>query len=242
MVRVLGPSNILTYYISNKGINTIIKISFITFFYSIFNFLFDFTTLVSQINLENYLPIFTVNIKDIIISSLIYTWYFIIPVIYINVIPFNKLNKKEKFNKYYYLMIILSFIIIFVSVFTCIGVNGSNVISLFDYPIYSTLKRIKLFNALDSLENISISAWFLFIINTSNILLYSIFSSIKQTFKIDNIVIKIIVLLLVFIIPNYIFSNNNFNESYDYIYIPIIFLSYILLLIIITLIKIKRTN
>ena len=135
-------------------------------------------------------------------------------------------------------MIFISFIIIFISVFTSLGVNGSKVLGLFDYPIYSTLKRIKLFNILDSLENISISSWFLFIINASNIILKYTYDSIKETYNIKkNNIIYIIILIISFSIPNFIFSNNNFNETYDYIYIPIISLSISLFIIILYLIK-----
>ena len=229
---------LLTYYTASKGLQTVIRVSYITFFISILIFLFDFVSLISSIQIENYLPLITVNIKDIIISSLIFSTYFSIPIFYINTGCYNLINDKQKFLKYYYLMIILSFIIIFISVFTSIGVSGSNVTSLFDYPIYSTLKRIKLFSALDSLENISISAWFLFIINTSNIILVFIFNSTKELFCLkNNTIINIIIMLIAFIVPNIIFSNNNFNEFYDYIYIPIIILLIIFFVIIISLIK-----
>jgi len=229
----------LNYYTASKGIQTVIRVSFITFFMSLIIFIFDFTSLISEIKINNFLPLIDVNMKDIITSSLIFSSYFSIPIIYLNTISFSQINDKYNFKKYYYLMIILSFIIIFVSVFTSIGVNGSNVLSLFDYPIYSTLKRIKLFNVLDSLENISISAWFLFIINTSNIMLTYIFDAIKETFNIKKRtnIINLLVMIIIFIIPNFIFSNNNFNEFYDYIYIPIIFLVITLFIIILTLIK-----
>ncbi len=230
---------ILTYYTASKGIETVIRVSVITFFISSVIFIFDFSSLVSQINFDNYLPLITVSIKDIITSSLIFACYFSIPIIYISIIPMKNINDKNKFIKYYYLMITYSFIIIFISLFTCIGVNGYKVTSLFDYPVYSTLKRIKLFSILDSLENISISAWFLFIINISNMILTYIFNSFKELFKFKkkNQILNIIVMSITFAIPNFIFSNNNFNESYDYIYIPIIYLSITLLIIIISLIK-----
>ena len=229
----------LTYYTASKGIQTVIRVSYITFFISIIIFLFDFSSLVSSIKLENYLPLITVSFNDIIISALVFSAYFSIPLIYINTTSFDIINDKQNFIKYYYLMIIASFIIIFISVFTSIGVSGAKVTSLFDYPIYSTLKRIKLFSALDSLENISISAWFLFIINTSNIMLVYIFDSTKNLFNIkkNTQIINIIIMIIMFSIPNFIFSNNNFNEFYDYIYIPIIALFITLLIIIISLIK-----
>lgn len=232
----------LTCYTASKGFNTAIRVSVITFFISIAIFFFDFFSLVGQINLENYLPLITVSYKNIIISSLIFALYFAIPLIYIHIIPFDQIEDQNKFKKYYYFMILVSFIIIFASVFTSIGVSGSKVTELFDYPIYSTLKRIKLFSALDSLENISYAAWFLFIINTANMMLIYIFNGIKEAFNLEkkkSIIIDSIIIVVIFLISNFIFSNNNYNESYEYIYIPTIFALITLSILIISLIKHK---
>lgn len=233
---------ILTYYTSTKGIETIIRVSVITFFISSSIFIFDFTSLVNQIDFQNYLPIIDTNIKNILISSIIFSFYFSIPLTYLSILPLSRIKDKNKLSKYYYLMITYAFIIIFISVFTIIGVNGIKVTELFDYPVYSTLKRIKLFSALDSLENISYAAWFLFIINISNIMLIYIFTTLKETFNLNkkkSKIFNIIIMIICFSIPNFIFSNNNFNESFSYIYIPIIFLGITLFIIIITLIKLK---
>ena len=92
----------LTYYSSSKGFNTIIRVSLITFFISIFIFLFDAFSLIPQIKFDNYLPIINVPFKNIIISSLVFAMYFTLPLIYINIIPFNKIIDKNKFSKYYY--------------------------------------------------------------------------------------------------------------------------------------------
>ncbi len=232
----------LTYYTASKGFSTVIRVSYITFFISILIFFFDFGSLVSYIDLVNYFPLINASFKNIITSSIIFMFYFSSPIIYLNIIPYKDISNKEKFNKYYYLMITISFIIIFVSTFTCIGVNGTKITELFDYPIYSTLKRIKLFSALDSLENISISAWFLFIINTANMMLTYIFSAIKETFNFNknkNKILNLIIIAISFAIPNFIFASNNFNESYNYIYIPIIFAGIVLSIIILSLIKFK---
>ena len=233
---------LLTYYTASKGIETIFRVSVVTFFISAFIFFFDLFSLLPQINFQNYFPIIDANYKDIIISSIIFSFYFIMPIAYLNVVPLDKIKDKNKLNKYYYLMITFSFLIIFLSIFTCIGVNGINVTKIFDYPVYSTLKRIKLFSALDSLENISYTAWFLFTINLSNLMLIYIFTACKESFNLNkkkSNIINLIIIITLFSIPNFIFSNNNFNESFTYIYIPMIFLGITLFIIIISLIKYK---
>ena len=227
----------LTYYMSSKGFNTIIRLSLITFYITIINFLFDLFNLINQISIDNLLPVISVSYKQIIISSIVFALYFSLPVILINTVSYNTIIDKEKLSKYSYLMLSLSFIIIFLSAFITIGVNGSTISGLFDYPVYSTLKRIKLFNKIDSLENISISSWFLFIINSCNVMLYHSFSSIKDTFNINNNIYKYICLLLAFIVPNFIFQKNNYNETYSFIFIPIITSSIPFLIMIIYKIK-----
>jgi hypothetical protein len=123
---------VLTYYTTSKGMETIIRVSVITFFISSAIFIFDFTSLVGQINIQNYLPLIDTNIKSILTSAIIFAFYFAMPIAYLNVMPISRIKDKNKLNKYYYLMIIYAFIIIFISVFTVIGVNGIKVTALFD--------------------------------------------------------------------------------------------------------------
>ena len=189
---LLVSTILLTYYLSSKGIETISRVSTISFYISIIIFIFDFISLLPQINFQNYLPLINVKTSNIIISSIIFSFYFTIPIIHINIISMNQLEDKDKFSKYYYTMIIISFIMIFLSISTTIGVLGINISNLFDYPAYSVLKRIKLFSILDSLENISIMLWILYIINASSVMLSFISSSIKETFNIKSKAITII--------------------------------------------------
>ena len=233
---------LLTYYISTKGIETLSRVSTISFYISTIIFLFDFFSLLPQINIQNYFPIITVSHKDILISALIFSFYFSIPIIHINIINTNNIEDNNHFNKYYYSMISLSFIIIFLSMCTAIGVSGININNLFDYPFYTILKRIKLFSFLDSIENVSIMLWIFYIINASSMMFFFIKESIKETFNLTNKksnITNIILLIISFCIPNYIFLKNNYNESYNYIWIPFTFLGIMFLIIIFSLIKSK---
>ena len=234
---------VYTIYNSSKGIETIFRVSTITFYISIIIFLFDFFSLINQVDTNNFIPI-NINIKSILISSLVFSFYFTLPLIHINIINKNQITDKKNLNKAFYYGITISFIIIFLQIFTTIGISGVNINNLFDYPIYTTLKRIKLFSFLDSLENVSILLWILFIINSSSIMLSFITDTFNETFKITNkkrTIIYIIVFLISFIIPNYIFQNN-YNESYEYIWFPFIIISIQLLIEIISIKKTKLTN
>ena len=218
----------ITYYTSSKGIETIFRVSIITFFISIFIFIFDFISLVPQIKLDNFYPLFYTSIKDILYTSILFSIYFITPVIYLNAIKKNQIVNNNNFNKCYYLSLFISLIIILLNMFTTIGVSGIDINNLFDYPVYTTLKRIHLFSFLDSMENISIMLWMLFIINTCNINLLFITSIIKETFKIKNTIIINLIIIVVCLLLSIFSFQNGFIESYDYIVIPAI-ASFILL-------------
>ena len=125
---------------------------------------------------------------------------------------------------------------------TTIGVSGIKVNNLFDYPIYTTLKRINLFSFLDSIENISIMLWLLYIINASSMILLFIFNHIKNTFNLTkkgSLISNIIVIILALIIPTLLFSTNDFIESYQYIWYPFVVLSIMISISLLTLIIIK---
>ena len=233
----------LTYYISSKGLETTISVSTISFYISIILFIFDSSNLVGQINLNNFLPLFNITINDFIMSSVFFTLYFFVPIVNISFININQIEDIHNFNKYYYLAIIVSFLISFITLFNTIGVSGIQVNLLFDYPIYISLKKIKLFSFLDSIENISIMLWILYVINSSSIVLLSLKHQISNTYNLKSKTIKIIMLLLVtlsLVVPNIIFNNSNYVESLDYIYIPLSVLVIYLINIIISSIKLAR--
>jgi len=235
----------ITFYTASKGLEATIRVSTISFFISMFIFIFDFATLFNQIKLENILPIMTVSYKNIIITSIIFSFYFIIPITNIYSLKLNQIKDKTKFKKYYYLGIVLSFIIALISIISVNGISGIEINKLFDYPIYTVLKRIKLFSFLDSLENVSIMLWILFIINTSSMSLLFIFNTFKNTFNTNKKITKLfnyLVIIISFSIQNFIFSKNNYNESYHYIWIPFTILSIILIIIIYSLLKDRLQN
>lgn len=226
---------LITYYTSSKGIETIIRVSIITFYISISIFLFDILSLVPQINIENFYPIYITNIKDILTTSILFSIYFITPLLYLNGIKKSQIINNSKFNKYYYLSLFSSLIIILINMFTTIGVSGIDVNNLFDYPVYTTLKRIHLFSFLDSMENISIMLWMLFIINTCNMNLFFIRNIIYSIFKKGKI-ISLLIIIICFISSLFSFKGG-FIESYNYIIIPAI--ASLILIILQLLINIK---
>ena len=73
----------LTTYTANKGIETITRVSLITFYTSLIMFIFDFINLIQYIDIKNYLPLITVDYKNILISGIIYALFSTMPLFFI---------------------------------------------------------------------------------------------------------------------------------------------------------------
>ncbi len=233
----------ITTYIASKGMEVLTRVSVITFFLSIIIFSFDLFNLMSEIKIDNFLPIITVSTKNIITSSLYFTLYFTVPVFFIMSYKKNNLIDKIKFKKYYYSMLTLSFIILLLAIGTTIGVYGINLTNLFDYPLYTVLKRIQILSFLESLENISSIIWVLYTINAGSIMLCTIFDNLKSAYNLNNKkskILNIIIILIAFIFPLIFYKNNNYIETYSYVKFPLIITLILLGLIIISTIVVSR--
>lgn len=232
---------LLTWYTANKGIETLTRVSLISLYTCIVIFIFDLVNLIQYINVDNYLPLITVDFKSILISGIIYALYSTIPLLYITTCKKDSLVDKDKFNKCYYIMYTLSFILVFTAITVTLGIFGSNLINMFDYPLYSVLKKIQIFSFIDSIENISASIWILFTINACSFLNLAIFNNIKETLNLSNknIIYKIITMLIILLIPIIFFIKNSYTETFNYIKIPVIFTLVSLVIIMITTIILK---
>lgn len=227
----------ITSYIASKKMETLTRVSVISFFFAIIIFSFDFFNLVTDIKLDNFLPFITVSTKSIITSSFYFTLYFTVPIFFVMCYRKNNLVDKEKFKKQFYFMLTLSFVILFLAIGTTIGVYGIKLTDLFDYPLYTVLKRIQIFSFLESLENISSIIWVLYTINAGSIMLCTIFDNFKVAYNLDNIKSKIlngIMVVIAFIFPLILYKNNNYIETYGYVKFPLIVTIILLILIIIS--------
>lgn len=243
-ILILG----LTYYIADKGIETLTRVSIISIIVAFSIFLFDYTNLIKDININNFLPFITVSYKNILKSSIIYALFSSIPPMFVMSIKKDDLTDKKNFNKLYYKMYTLSFITLLIAITFTIGVFGINLSSLFDYPLYTVLKKIEIFSFLDSIENISVMLWILYSINASASVLLCIFNNIKEALNISKKkqkYLKISVMIITLIITLIFYNTHNYIESYDYVkyplYVTLTMLIIILLTIIIDKIKLKRS-
>ena len=242
-IYLLIPTLLITYYIANKGIETITRLSQISFFICLFIFIFDAFGLIQYINIENYFPIITTSKQNIFKSALMFSIFSSVPFTYINITNKKNLSDKKKINKHYHLMHIVSFLVITLAIVITLGVYGIHLTNLFDYPLYTVLKQISLFNFLESIENASIMLWPLSLINASSIILLFIFNILDDITKNSN-KIKPIIPVISFLIPYIFLIENTIIETFKYLILPttiVIILQTINLLTLI-LLKIKTSH
>ena len=214
----------LTFYIANQGIETLTRVTIISIYVALAIFLFDYINLFKDINFNNFLPIITVNFKSIIKSSIIYALFSSVLPMFAMSISKSELTDPENFNKMYYKMYSISFIILLIAITSTIGVYGINLSSLFDYPLYTVLKKIEIFSFLDSIENISVMLWILYSINAASAVLLSIFNNLKEALNLDKKktkYFKVLTMILILIITILFYKKNSYIETIEYIKYPI---------------------
>lgn len=241
-IYLLIPTLLITYYIANKGIETVTRLSQISFFICIIIFIFDALSLIPHVNIDNYYPLINTSKTNILKSSLMFSIFSSVPFTYIQITNKSKLQDKKKFTKLYHIINIISFLMISSAIIITLGVYGINLTNLFDYPLYTVLKKISLFSFLDSIENASIMLWPLSLINACSIILLFIFN-ILDTTKYKKI-LKPLTIIISFLIPYLFLMDNTIIETFDYLIIPttIVIILQITNLITLIILKLKEFN
>lgn len=229
-------------YTTNKGISTIGRTATILFIISMIMYITCFITLIFEIDIMNIFPILETNFNSILDGSLMEISYNIITIFTLLSIP--KKEIKDVSNKSLIKFYIFNFITTFLVVFFIIGIFGSPLTNLYQYPEFHILKTINIANFFQRVESLLAFQWLLDFIIGLVIALYFIKATIKECFKFKNETIIHLVTSLVIIVTSIcIFKNNtvayNFLAStYKYLklilvviplilYIKILFSKYI---------------
>ena len=148
---IVLPIPFLIYRISKTGMPTIAKVAEILMPISIILMLFSFVGLGQNFNLNFFKPIFTTDTFSLIKGTLFFSFYSTAPYFLLLNTP---LEKNKLVGKY--LFTSLSIIIL---CFFIIGILGPNLMEIYRYPEYMTMKKIKMFNFIEKVENIVSIAW-----------------------------------------------------------------------------------
>ena len=222
---VIGISFLIPLIFLNiKGLKGIARLSFILLFLNIIIYIFLFFKLVTFIKLNNIIPS-SLNIN----VSFKYVVLNITNIFIFLIIPKKDIINNKHINKYIFISLITTTIIISILLFISIGILGIKLFNYFDYPIYTLFKRIHLFNFINRLENI----FFLTIINNSfiniSLSLYYLNKILnKKNNKLFIYYLNIIVLISSLFIFNKLYNVTNIIIIYTLLIIIMFILSIII--------------
>lgn len=228
-------------YIVNKGIETIGRSALFMFYISIILFFLNSVALIKYVDLTNLKPILTNEFTNVISSSLHFITYSISPIILLSIIPKNN-DSYKIYNKYLLIGYIISSISIFIILIFVTTVFNYAYTSLFNYPVYFILKKIK-YSFLSNAENILslffVIDYFYTILVYMYIIKYYLINELKLKSKKLNIIYILILSIIIYIscygYKNIIILRFIINNLLFYI-----LLSFIILFIIIYLYKKKH--
>lgn len=247
LFAILTALIIPVFYIVNKKLAIIGRISIIFIMIVIVLFTFSFLFLLGDINLHNSLPIFEYGATPILSASINSISYTILPVFAILIIPKDNIKNNKKLFSSIIKVYIISYIAIFIIVFMIINIFGINLTLFYEFPEYNVLKLINIGNFIQRVESIFSFQWF-FDITIANVLfIYYIKNTIKETYKLNKKWDKYITFLIstiVVILARNIFENNTIASIFIkniYKYIVIFFLLIIPTIILLTC-KIRKNK
>lgn len=224
---VISISLIITIMYLVKQENRVFsRVAFILFIFSLLFFVTSVTGLINRVHISNVMPIMEYNPTKGIIP---YISYNVLPIFMILIFP-NKYIKKSIVKGY-----IIASISLFIEFFFLISILGIDLILLFQYPEFHTLKYV--FEAILSvrLENFLALQWLfdIFIFTAVG------FKYTNETFKIKKIYI---IPILTVILNQYIFSNTTIANIAIIKYFPYIIPIFLFLIPLIIYIKQKKEN
>ena len=235
---------ILVIYTTNKGINTITKISLLLLILNIALYTINISSLFTSIDILNFYPLLKINTQNIIPASLKITSINYLPLLTILIIPKNRLTVPKNYTKTLIISYIIGAIISFGLVITTFGVLGIDLINVFEYSEYIVLRKVKLLGFLERIENIISLQWIIGTFIYLTIIIYTISKSIPlksiKSHKYINVIIGIILIVLTMII----FKDNTIFDNYIKNIFPYIIsgLSLIYILIFIKIILSKKQH
>lgn len=215
-IIIITPAIILCLYAAFKNINVLKKSSFIFIILSIISIFITMLLLTKYISISNITPLFTENISNILKSSFIFGVLSSFP---------NILLKEENIplKKHILFYIITMIISILIGLFT-LSALSINVAKSYSFPEYMVLKRIKILEFIENVENISISVWYFDYFIFITLCFKRIINIIKN--KTVSIILIILTALLVsfYLINNYIYTIFIYHNFQYIIYILFILL------------------
>lgn len=223
-----------------KGINAITKTSLILLYFVIIIIIIIIFSLYPNINIDNIKPILETSKQNIFSSALLLIAYNVLPLVLLLIIP------KEKIKNYNIKTSLISYLLAMGSIanaaFFTISIFGKNLALIYDYPEFHILKKVKVGDFADRLENVLVLEWIIALFILIVIGLYFITETLKKEFKLKEKTSKFvstIACLLILLISQFSLTlNESIPTLLENALVPILYICF-LIIPLITMIAIK---
>lgn len=223
------PLIFIACFLNSKKSSNIANVGFVLMIISIFIIILKTSLISTEFHFKNFLPILTSKPIDIFKGAILYSILSTAPF-------FTFIGEKFEFKesiKYYLIASIANFIVLL-----SITLTMGDMIKVYSYPEYSILKKIRLFNFIENIENIISASWFFDIFIGLSI----VSLKIKETINLKKTIIPFsLIAIMMFFIHKFI-SDNFYNSMLVYKSFTYIFVAFMILLAIILIIKIKTNK
>lgn len=211
-------------YAASKDISVISKISQIIFCINLTIFILTILGCIDACDVDNIFPFMKDGISPVIKSTLIYVIFTTFPIFLLTIIPQSSIvQEKSKIQKIFFMYMLGNLMLIFIIMIT-VFILGEDLIPMFRYPEYIALKRFKLFEIIERVEN-TLSLQFVF--NSIMYLIVSfhfIIQSLKKILKskkIENL-FPYVLAAIILVLSNIFFKNTVKSTEFIKQYIPYI--------------------
>lgn len=183
-----------------KGLETIARISQVTFFASLFLVIFIEFFVLQYVEIGNILPMFINNdyVSNILSGSIYYASSCALLTMLLLTINKSRIRDPKNYNKSIILFYLLGSLSLTLVMFYVVSSFGYKLTSLFRYPEYIMLKKISISDANLHIENLLAFRWIFYMLALANVSLYGIMTGIKSfsnKIKLNKIIVIIIVVL-----------------------------------------------
>lgn len=194
-IIIIAPTICLCLWASYKNIKVIRKTSLMLLYLSFMLLVIPFISMANIFSFDNILPLFNHSTMSIFKAAFAFA--------IISAAP-NALLIEEKINtKKHIIFYIITALINSIICFYIIGVLKPNLVKIYSFPEYMVLKRIRIFEFIENIENIIASIWYLDIFIFTTLTFKRLQKYIKPKWLLVSGISLLTILITKFIGPNY---------------------------------------
>lgn len=238
--------SIVIIYVNIKGIETLARTSFILAILSLILFLVTAFGLSTNFETSNLMPFLEHGITRPFHGVFYILSLNLVSIFNLLIIPKNQIFDSKKLKLIMSISYVISIIALFVIAILTLGNLGIYLASIYQYPEYIVLKRIKIFSFVDRIENI-LTIQFIFSMFVSMCFgVYCVANLLKPRHK--SKLLPTIITILILTISTMAFKNNTIFNNYTYHIVPFIRLAFVAIVFMIALVifikrrKLRKVN